>query len=116
MPTNTDKAPDDVIRARKTKTGIKFEVAAPEVPKEPEPTPATVYNGNTLVARTQAEIEAGRARVQANEEARAKAPPRVIPDREKKATGSSTPVFRPGDFAEYAQNFKSPAVAKSKDM
>lgn len=114
MPTNTDSVPQDMVNAKITpEGGVKFERTVQEKPN------VLAENIYPHVKRAQdrlaLEMEAGKAKVAAAEERRSKHVPAPLSSKERAAQGTSTPVFRPNDFTEYAKNFKSPAIARSKD-
>lgn len=103
---------DLVVEKRTDEGNVKFEFP-PEKP--PEGSPAETYGLTPkMLSRLQAEQSAGKARVAAAEEQRRLHPPKPPTRKEAQATGSSTPVFRPADFREYAQNFNSPVQSKDK--
>lgn len=68
-----------------------------------------------LRAKLAAEMEAGAKAVAAAAERRRQNPGNKPSAAEIAAQGSTTPVFTPNQFAEYAKNFKKPGQSRSKD-
>lgn len=62
-------------------------------------------------SQTDMEMEAGRRRVAMAAEQLANRPPVVLSEAEKKAMGTNTPVYRPGNFEEY-KPLTTPATSK----
>lgn len=77
--------------------------------KPPDPHP-------DVLARTQAEMDAGAARVAEFDAEKSKRAEDTSPTRKPEPwEGQTTEVFRPADFREQKAEFKSPAQTKSKD-
>ena len=103
----------------RTSTGIRV-----VQPPMPEPTAEEIREKQLmrypqtekLRAKLEAELAAGKAAVAAAAERRRLNPPPKPTDKEVAAQGSTTPVFRPADFVEYAKNFAKPERTRSKDQ
>lgn len=120
LPDKPLNLPDDVIRlVPNVDGGVKFQM----VISDEENQPATQAEREVLYPHTQrandrlqAEMDLGRKRVAEAEARRRLNPPRVIPEKERMAQGNTTAVFRPGDFREYAAQFKAQHQTRSKDV
>lgn len=117
MPTNTSAVPQDIVKATPTvEGGIKFESATEEATEVTPVEQAKVYpHVQKMQDKLKAELEAGAAKVAAAKERMASRIIIPVSASERLSQGRTTPVFRPNDFTEYAKNFKSPAIARSKD-
>lgn len=81
----------EAVQVIPTETGVRFEPAAVQ---EKPPGLAVVQSARARTTREQ-ELAAGAARVAHFQELEKNRPPRIIPDKERKAEGFSTSVFRP---------------------
>lgn len=110
------------IQAITTENGTAFVLTRNGETREVSPiqaapvTPEKVY---TLTPRAKArldeEMAAGKRRIEHYAELQANQAAIVRSQKEAQAEGSTTPVFRPGDFMEYAKQFAQPGQTKSKD-
>lgn len=116
MPDVSDTPPSVFER---TATGVRV-VHAPVVVKTEEEEKAERAQRYPLTPKLQAKLEAemaaGKKRIEYAEEQRRLNPPQPPTEKELIATGKSTPVFRPDQFVEYAKNFKNKNPTRSKDM
>jgi hypothetical protein len=80
------------------------------VPANAPPAPPAPLSGRAL-SRRELELEAGRRAVARATEQQAHRPPMVKTANEISSEGSNNPVFRPGDFREYA-NMRQGNVSK----
>jgi hypothetical protein len=80
----------------------------------PEPAPAAPLSERAL-SRREAELEAGRRSVARHEEQMRRFPRPAPSATEVKAAGTNTPVFRPGNFREYAGSLAQIGTTPSKD-
>lgn len=67
-----------------------------------------------LRTKLEAEMAAGKAAIELAAERRRLNPPRPPSAKDVAAQGTTTPVFRPGDFVEYAKEFRNQAQARGK--
>lgn len=82
---------------------------APETAKPEQVVP------ERLRTKVDAEIEAGRRTVERHRAAQLRRPRPTPSEAEIKAQGTNTPVFRPGQFREYAGSMVQPGQTTSKD-